>query len=296
MCQQNIKKRINTATNYNKHIIVVGSARSGTSWLSETMAQQFRYRMLFEPEHPKNTKKGHLLADHWIKSDNGNREAVSYLKNIIANKVDCNWIAQNSNRKYKMHLWPLIPKKYIIKFVRCNLSAKYFNETFQVPLVHIIRNPYDVLHSQQRVKFPWLYDLSVFQKQEDLKELLLNKFKLDISQIENYSELEILTLRWCIENVIPLEIMEPYKGKSRVVKHENLRGEINEYFNLCEYFNITPVKDIQVKYKKASSKTHPKSNIRNNQNIESKFSTEEYFQINTILDIFQTKLYPRKSQ
>ena len=281
---------------YNKHIIVVGSARSGTSWLSETMAQQFRYRMLFEPEHPKNTKKGYLLADQWIKSKKGNQEVISYLKKVVANKVDCNWIAQNSNRKYKMHLWPFLPKKYIIKFVRCNLSAKFMNETLQIPLVHILRNPYDVLHSQQRVKFPWLYDLSVFQSQRELKALLLKTYNLDITAIDNYSELEVLTLRWCIENVLPLELFEPYQGKNYIVKHEDLRSDMNLYLQLCKDLDIIPVHDIQEKYKKASSKTHPKSNVRNDLNKAVKFSKEEYFQINTILDIFQTQLYPRRTE
>lgn len=35
---------------YNNHLVVLGSARSGTSWLSELIAQQHRYRMLFELE------------------------------------------------------------------------------------------------------------------------------------------------------------------------------------------------------------------------------------------------------
>ena len=59
---------------FNKHIIVVGTARSGTSWLSETMAQKHRYRMLFEPEHQTRTKKGYLICDQWIDSKTKNQE------------------------------------------------------------------------------------------------------------------------------------------------------------------------------------------------------------------------------
>jgi hypothetical protein len=35
-------------SHFHKHTLVVGSARSGTSWLSENMAKVFRYRMFFE--------------------------------------------------------------------------------------------------------------------------------------------------------------------------------------------------------------------------------------------------------
>src|SRR5690606_19122620 len=122
---------------YHKHIIIVGTARSGTSWLSETIARQHRYRMLFEPVQETRTKKGYLLCDKWLVNKKESAEAHAYLKQVFANRVDCNWIAQNSNRKFKRHLWPWLPKKYVIKYVRANLSAKYMNETFQIPVIHM---------------------------------------------------------------------------------------------------------------------------------------------------------------
>src|SRR5690606_27664684 len=164
-------KNFYTVGKFNKHVIVVGSARSGTSWLSETLAQPFRYRMLFEPDQETRTKRGHLLCDTWLTSKADSSEAYTYLKTVFKNRVDCDWIAQNSNRKFKRHLWPFVPKKFIIKFVRCNLSAHYINAEFDIPLIHIIRNPYDTIRSQQQVKFPWLYDLSHFAKQEKLVKL-----------------------------------------------------------------------------------------------------------------------------
>mgnify|MGYP003671147525 CR=1 FL=1 len=147
---------------YHKHIVILGSARSGTSWFSELIALQHRYRMLFEPEHEFNTKEGKLICDRFLTSETSAPSIDRYFKRIFANRVDSDWIAQISNRKWKRHLWPFIPKKYIIKFVRCNLSAHYMVERFKIPTVLIVRNPYDVLASQQRVKFPWLYDLNFF--------------------------------------------------------------------------------------------------------------------------------------
>ena len=52
---------------YSKHIIIAGSARSGTSWLAEIIALQFRYRLLFEPEHEFQTQEGHLICDKFIR-------------------------------------------------------------------------------------------------------------------------------------------------------------------------------------------------------------------------------------
>lgn len=279
---------------YNKHLIIIGSARSGTSWLSEIIARQYRYRMLFEPEHEFNTKNGKLVCDQWIISKNEAPNAHKYLKKVFRNRVDCDWIAQISNRKYKMHLWPCIPKKYIIKFVRANLSAKYMNEMFKIPLIHVIRNPYDVLASQQRVNFPWLLNLQHFKNQKHLVELVKNKFNFDLLKTDSLSKLEVLAIRWCLENVIPLQILQPYTYKHQVVKHEDLRSDIQVFLNICKKFNIEPMDNIEQEYKRPSSKTHPKSTIRNgNQNITN-FSAIQLQEINNVLDIFQCTLYPRK--
>lgn len=282
-------------TKYNKHLVIVGSARSGTSWLSETIAIQHRYRMLFEPEQETRTKLGYLLCDQWIETIEEAKEAYTYLNSVFNNRVDCDWIAQNSYRSFKRHLWPFIPKKYIIKFVRANLLAKYINEVFDIPVIHLIRNPYDVIQSQQRVKFPWLYNLSHFIKQEKLVQLVKDNFSFDIMTYEQLSDIEILCLRWCIENVIPIEVLEPYQKKSLVVKYEDLFSDINVFYNLCAQFDIEPIKNVQAYYKIPSSKTHANSSIHNKKEEQLFWSKSELNQINSILDIFKTQLYTRKT-
>jgi len=250
--------------------------------------------MLFEPEHEFNTKKGKLICDKWLRTEASSVDANRYLKRVLNNQVDSDWIGQISNRKYKMHLWPFIPKKYIIKFVRANLSAKYINENFKVPLIHIIRSPYDVLDSQQRVKFPWLYNLEHFKQQNDLVQVVKENFKFDlIEDTKAFTPLEILTVRWCLENVLPLQILEPYKYKHRIVKHEDLRNDLDLFLELCDEFNIEPLSDIEKEYQRPSSKTHPKSEIINEEKNTSKFTIEELDVINNLLDIFNCKLYPR---
>ncbi|WP_204346105.1 sulfotransferase domain-containing protein [Psychroserpens algicola] len=279
---------------FNKHIIIVGTARSGTSWLSETMASQHRYRMLFEPEHETQTLKGHLLCDKWITSQTVSKDVHSYLTQIFSNRVDSDWIAQNSNRKFKRHLWPFIPKKFIIKFVRANLMAQYMNESYGIPVIHLLRNPYDVIRSQQKVKFPWLYDLSHFVKQEALLKLIKHHFGFDISTYETLSDIEILALRWCIENVLPLDIFESYTSHVKVVTYETLVSDIKEFYNLCDEFQIEPVSNLEDYYKKPSSKTHPESRVHSGKKEVSNWSQDDLNKMNTILDTFKTTLYPRQ--
>lgn len=277
---------------FTKHIIITGSARSGTSWLSEIIGRQFRYRLLFEPEHEFNTKKGILIADQWIKNEKDSPKAHQYLKKVFANRVDCNWIAQLSNRTYKRHLWPFIPKKYIFKFVRANLSAGYMNASFQIPVIHIVRNPYDVLKSQQRVKFPWLYNLDHFKNQSDLVALIKKEFDFDLNQMSNLSSLEMLTVRWCVENLLPLQVFEGHLHNYQVIRYEDLLESTEVFLKLCADFDLDPMKNIEEEYLRPSSKTHPKSNIMDAKRKYANFNEDEIGQINGILDIFRCNLYP----
>ena len=282
-------------TKFNKHIIVVGSARSGTSWLSEILAQPYRYRLLFEPEHDTRTKKGHLICDAWLTSKSISKVAFSYLNQVFKNRVDSDWIAQNSNRKWKRHLWPFVAKKYVIKFVRCNLAAHYMNTVFKVPVLHVLRNPYDVIQSQQRANFPWLYDLSYFVSQDKLVDLISEHYNFNLKTYKKYSDIQILCIRWCIENELPLHLFGLYKNKNMILKYEDLVNDITRFYSLCDYFDLKPVAHIETLYKKPSSKTHKESVIRTKETRVSKWCADELQQIDCILDVFKSSLYPRKS-
>ena len=278
---------------FNKHIIIVGTARSGTSWLSETMAQTPRYRMLFEPEQETRTKLGYLLCDQWLTKPSDSKAAHHYLKQVFANRVDCDWIAQNSNRKFKMHLWPLIPKKFIIKFVRCNLSAPYMNTAFGIPVIHIVRNPYEVLASQSRVNFPWLQDMSHFIKQQNLVNYIIEKFEFNLRNLENYNDLQLKTIRWCIENVIILKTLKEAPSKTyKVIKYENLVKDITAFYELCQQFDLDYIENIESLYKLPSTKAHLNGTVSNAFSHTPSFNKTELESINEILDIFETKSYP----
>lgn len=280
---------------YNKHLIIVGTARSGTSWLSEIIATQYRYRLLFEPDHEFRTLRGKLICDRFfLNEQQAGVDAIKYMRQVFANHVDCDWIGQVSNRKFKRHLWPFVPKRYIIKFVRANLSAVFMNAYFDIPVVHVLRNPYDVIHSQERVKFPWLYDLSKFAAQPILVSLVQAHFQYDITQWEQCTAIEKLALRWCLENVIPLEVLGGYKGRALVIRYEDLKNDIGLFYDLCNTFDLEPREDIERVYKRPSSKTHPKSTIAGaSKELYGTLSQESVSEINTVLDVFKTKLYQK---
>jgi len=169
------------------------------------------------------------------------------------------------------------------------------NEVFDIPVIHVIRNPYDVIKSQLRSNFSWLTDLSIYARQEALVTLIKEHFGLDISDDTNYSKVELLCLRWCIENVVPLEVLEPYKGKALVIKYEDLISDISLFYDLCNQFQLEPIDNLETYYKMPSSKTHKHSAIRTQKPKEFVLDGTDLEQINGVLDLFKTTLYPRKN-
>ncbi len=275
---------------YNKHIIIAGSARSGTSWLAEIIAKTFRYRLLFEPDHENHVPQAkELLTDKYL-SRPPEKDLDIFLRKVFGNKLDNDWIAQNSNRKFKMHLLPFLPKKYIIKLIRSNLSIKQINAYYGIPVIFIVRNPYEVVFSQNRVKFPWLYNLSYFQSQPALVDYIKEKTTIDIRKT-TFSNIEKLTLRWCIENVIPLQWEEGFINKAEVIKYEELKGNIEKFKTLASNFNIDLHPEISTFYARPSSKTHPKSTIIKEKEFQNTLSIEEQKAVKTILQDFGVILY-----
>lgn len=272
-------------------MVIVGSARSGTSWFSEIIALQHRYRLLFEPEHEFNTKQGKLICDRYLTESINTKDINSYLHNVFNNRVDCDWIAQLSNRKWKRHLWPIIPKKIIIKFVRCNLSASYMAAHFNIPVAFMVRNPYDVLASQKKVKFPWLYDLSWFQSQDELCSLIKKTYGYDLRKERQWSEFEKLSLRWCIENSVPF-LSENLNFE--VLYYETVKSDIQVYLNFCSKYRLEPLANIHSAFIRPSSKTHKTSEIIIGKTPKMKLSREEIEILNIYLDIFQIDFYERE--
>ncbi|NNK73482.1 MAG: sulfotransferase family protein [Flavobacteriaceae bacterium] len=279
---------------YDKHLLITGTARSGTSWLAELMARQYRYRLLFEPEHETRTKWGHLICDRLIEHHEDSPDGVKYFKRVLANRVDSDWIAQSSNRKWKRHLWPFIPKRFIIKCVRAGLMAHFINASLGVPVLHVIRDPYQVIKSQKRSKFPWILNLSLFASQPKLVEFIKENYDLELNQLNGFNEEQLMAVRWCIENVAIFEMLGPYQGLARIIKYEDLVQDIELFRSLCKEFKLDPIADLDEHYFRPSTKTHPKSKIRKENEDESGLTVNDIMSISEVLSRFKAMEYIRR--
>lgn len=129
---------------YTKHIAVFGSARSGTSWLAEIIARQHRYRLLFEPEHPINTKKGKLISDVYLTKNQNDKQIDAYLKQVFLSLCDFFNLEQleNIHDEYTRPSSKTHPKSAI----RSNKEAKQKLESADIKKINTIL---DIFESQQ---------------------------------------------------------------------------------------------------------------------------------------------------
>jgi len=216
-------------------------------------------------------------------------EVEKFLRRLFKNRIDNDWIAQHSYRKYKMHLWPFIVKKKIVKFVRCNLAMHFIADTFQLPALYIRRDPYSTIYSQQRVKFPWLYNLDHFKKQGYIVQLVNNLTGIDLMNVD-LSPLETLALRYAIENYLQDHI-PGIKEKSGLIKtynYSDLEGNLNVYRSLLKYTGLEAPDNLEKWFSRPSSKTHPGSNINygTSADYSSSFSDADKAAVDKILNPF----------
>src|SRR5690606_25933121 len=124
-----------------------------------------------------------------------------------------------------------------------------------------------------RVKFPWLYDLSWFESQDFLCDLLLKNYGFDLRKQENPSDLEKLCIRWCIENSVPF--LNEGNTAFEVYKYEDFKANIHLFLDFCKRHDLEPLANLDAVFTQPSSKTHPQSTIITGKKKRPDFTTEE---------------------
>lgn len=246
---------------HKKTVLLMGSARSGTTWLAGLLASPFRYRLLFEPFHPGHVLGGELVADHYYDPNHIPIHVASFINNAFEDRINSDWIAQGSNRRLGMHRWRFWPVVRIIKLIRGNLLIPAIRQLYgrDLPIVVIMRHPGAVVASMLRVKFPWAFDLSTLVSQDAFAAKYAIPYSLLTSQaLDPVSQ---ITVRWLIENLYLFS--EAQTLGVRMIFYEDLVADpINKIKDLCFQLGIDPCDQLEEKVHKLSSTTHPRSPLR----------------------------------
>ena len=213
-----------------KVVFIIGSARSGTTWLAESIVENSAGRYVFEPFSQKATVPlgGPEFDRPYLREYQSYPEIDAFLKKIVEEPFRNRWTDQNNNRFYY--------RARIIKAVRANMMIGRIARLFPNACIpFVIREPFATVRSQCRLKWP--SPLETFLSQT---ELMVDRPASDHHRLKAASNMfERSVVRWCLENRIALEQVSSVGADNvRVFKYEDLRDDIEKFKDFQQFCGV----------------------------------------------------------
>ena len=136
-------------------VLIVGTARSGSTWLFEMLASDPAFLPVFEPYHPRNNPKLRAFTDPIGQfappADTATADRVTRLvAEICAGRELTVWSARRMPRS-RLRSAP----RTLVKDVSTNRALWWLSQTVPVPTVLLIRHPCAVVESMLRTGWAW---------------------------------------------------------------------------------------------------------------------------------------------
>ena len=211
------KKKVNQKDT----IIIVGTPRSGSTWLMEILETIPEYTYLFEPINPIYCPEAFNIgfkSRHYIAIDKDWPEAEEYLKRVFTGQVFGH--LDPYKLKYKVMRRRVFADKLIVKFIKFNRMLPWASNRFQLRgKFFIIRHPCAVIASQLKTDIFGYHPTSppikgIFPTHKQIIEEASQIDFLDSSllkKIKTYkTKEEMLAVVWCLDNLVPLTSPKPH--------------------------------------------------------------------------------------
>jgi len=200
-------------------IIVAGTPRSGSTWIMDLLGWLPGYTILYEPFHPQWFRESYTLSLQsrpYLPLESSWIEGEKYVKKVLSGKIISEnpyFVHDKINSKFIVHR--LLSNKLIVKSIRANRLLPWIHHNFKVKgIIFIIRHPCAVIYSQLKTGYTGYHRLT----NGNFKDIIPDKNQLrkEVIKIEPYhpgiiekikeieGQEEILTVIWCIDNLIPL--------------------------------------------------------------------------------------------
>jgi len=198
--------------------LVLGSARSGTTWIGEVLDRNHDHRVIFEPFRPGTVPA--LQPFEGVRYlDPGDPSAPhrSALAALLEGRIRNAW-ADHTTRV-------LVARRRLVKEIRANCLGPWIATQFpESAMVVVIRHPLDVVAS--RMTLGW---------KDHLDELLEQHLPPDLSLpvVEQMNRLDDGVSRamacWVLETIVPLRLLPA--GAGTIVLYERLQDSPLEGFS-----------------------------------------------------------------
>jgi len=215
-------------------LLLLGSGRSGTTWLSELILQKGT-RFIFEPFKPDNSFLSEkFFHRQYINPLDDRTLHAKDIQKILTGDLRSRWTDQYNNQFFY--------DKRLIKAIRGNLLAGWvLRHYLEAKVAYIIRDPFAVCASQARGAWP--ADPKRYLEQTHLIDAELSQF-LDLIDIAE-GNFQKNILHWTIENYIPLkqvrELTTAEASRFKIFEYDILRNDMNaleEFLIFCGVENL----------------------------------------------------------
>ena len=220
-------------------ILVVGTARSGTTWLAEMLNPRNRQRLIFEPFNTGRSQvvPADFIWGEYVEPGTSSPSLQASFDRILSGRVRSPWIDRFNGSRLATHR--------IVKCIAVTNLLPWLQERYPLlPIVYIVRHPFAVAESlsalaarEGRSRGDWHRHLSVLDEMVNRAGLLEGPLaghpKVPAIQSSLRSGFTKSVLRWCLENFVPLRMLRPTTNLTTVTYEglltaspEQLRGLI----------------------------------------------------------------------
>lgn len=194
---------------YRRSVLISGSPRSGTTWLSELVNHDNSYRRVFEPFHPGKVRDFRAFRSRqYLRPDDRRGEYLEPVRRALSGELRGRWMDRGG---------PVLAERRLVKEVRANLLLGWISANFPgLPMVLLLRHPRAVVAS--RLALDWEDNLSETMEQEDLVRDHLLPMEAEIRAAADSFERHLFL--WCIDSYVPLRQLCP--GHAHLLFYEDL--------------------------------------------------------------------------
>ena len=193
-------------------IVVAGSARSGTTWLGDLVAQATRARIVFEPLNTDRVAELRPFgAFPYRRPDDVDPALEAVCRRLLGGALSGAWVDREVDR--------IVSQRRVVKLVRGNLLLAWLAQRFpRVPMFLLVRHPCAVVASRMALGWDPGPDLEALLARPRLVEDHLAPHRERIASARSAEERNALV--WCVHQLVPLRQHRP--GSFTIVFYEHL--------------------------------------------------------------------------
>jgi hypothetical protein len=189
-------------------VLVLGSGRSGTTWVAELVNFQNEFRTIWEPFNTVYSPLASSVGFRWAEYRHP-REAdpqlEGQLRHLLEGRARSRWLDAHNTRR--------LPRRRLVKSIEMTNLAAWIRLRFpEVPVVYLVRHPFAFAESHVGLGWPSIrqIDAEVDQSAAGVVARLDAATRRRIGKLRTTSDpFERLVRRWCIENVLALHRRPP---------------------------------------------------------------------------------------